>query len=140
MPAAGAMGIQSDTLGHAVKPGCETRGPAQRAGLAGEDEEGGLKGILRRVNVAEHAPAQALHHRAVTLHQRPKRGLVALPGITVQQLRVGVRRIRDAVQLGHDPVQRQRHEVILRGLIDLSVTLLSGHPDVARYQPTVTRR
>ncbi len=43
-------------------------GLAQRAGLAGQDQERGLEGVLGVVSVMEDLAADAQHHRPVPLH------------------------------------------------------------------------
>ena len=58
-------------------------------GLAGQDEEGGLEGVLRVVEVAQYAPADAQHHRRVPPHQRREGRLVTVTGEAIQQERVG---------------------------------------------------
>ena len=55
--------------GHAVEPAAHERAVAQARGLAREDEEGGLEGVLRILLVAEHAPAEVEDHRPVPPHQ-----------------------------------------------------------------------
>jgi hypothetical protein len=45
--------------------------------LAGEDQEGGLEGVVGVVAVAENAPANAKHHRPVAADQARKGGLVS---------------------------------------------------------------
>jgi hypothetical protein len=57
-------------------------------GLAGQDEESGLKRVLGVVPVAQHAPANAQNHRAVSSQQGPKRGLVVLLDKTLEQIPV----------------------------------------------------
>ena len=63
----------SDAIGHAVQPGAERLGVAQRTGLAQQDEERGLEGVLDVATVVEQPPADAQDHRSVPRHQRLER-------------------------------------------------------------------
>src|SRR5262249_46778197 len=63
--------------GHAVQPAGQRRVPADRGGVAGQHEEGGLEGVLRVLVVAQHAAADAHDQGAVAPHQRGESGLVA---------------------------------------------------------------
>ncbi len=62
-------------------------------GLAHQDQEGRLKGIVGVVRVAQFAPADAQHHRAVTVDQRREGGLRGrgiIPGQkSFQELTIG---------------------------------------------------
>ena len=44
----------------------------------GQSHEGGLKSIVGRVRIAQHATANAEHHAAVATHKLGKRGLIAI--------------------------------------------------------------
>jgi hypothetical protein len=58
---------------------------------AGQDEEGGLEGVLGRVRLAQQAPAQAQHHRPVASHEGLEGPLVAPADEAIEQLRVARR-------------------------------------------------
>ena len=53
-----------------MEPGAERVADPERAGLAGEDEEDGLEGVLGLVLVAERGAADAPDHRPVALDQQ----------------------------------------------------------------------
>src|SRR6516165_10382744 len=63
--------------GHAVQPARQRRVPADRGGVAGQHEEGGLEGVLRVLVVAQHAAADAHDEGTVAPYQRGEGGLVA---------------------------------------------------------------
>src|SRR5436305_209642 len=65
--------------------------PAGRARLAGQQQERGLEGIVGVRAAAEHAAADALHHRAVAADQFGERLLVAAAGKGGEQLAVASR-------------------------------------------------
>ncbi len=56
-------------MGDAMQPAAQGVGDVQRAGLAGQDEERGLKGILGVVLVAQDSKARGCDHRAMSRHQ-----------------------------------------------------------------------
>ena len=62
---------------------------ADGAGLAGQDEEGGLESIFRVGFVAQHAPADVQDHWAVPPEERSKRRLVPPVAELLEQLLVG---------------------------------------------------
>ena len=64
----------------AIEPGGEPVGVAERAGLAGQDEEGGLEGVLGELVVAQELSADAQDHRAMAGNQRGEGGLVGRRG------------------------------------------------------------
>src|SRR5262249_49717184 len=72
---------------------------ADGAGLAGEQEEGGLEGVLGLVGVAQQSPAHAQHQRAVPEDQGGKGGFLALGGETPEE-----GSIRSWVGAGHGAV------------------------------------
>ena len=53
-----------------VEPWAQCAVDPERAGLAGQDQEGRLESVLRLLFVAEHATADAKHHAAVPLNER----------------------------------------------------------------------
>jgi hypothetical protein len=65
-----------DAQGHAVEPARQRIGPAQRAGLSGQDQERGLKCVIGVVRAAEHLPAHALHERPMPFHERRESQLI----------------------------------------------------------------
>jgi hypothetical protein len=64
---------------------------ADRAGLANEEQERGLEGILGVVRVAEHVLADTEHHRAMALDQGGEGGrrFIARAGEVLHQLPIG---------------------------------------------------
>lgn len=72
-------GVGGDPAGDPVEPRPERVTPAQRAGLPGQDEEGGLERVLGVVGVRQRTPADPEHHRPVAGDQRGERGGVAPP-------------------------------------------------------------
>ena len=79
---------------HAVRdpeqPARDRSAPADGPGPVGQNEEDGLKRILRIVRVVKNAPADPKHHRAVADHQLFEgrlRGLIAPRDDSVQELR-----------------------------------------------------
>ena len=74
---------------HSARNPIQPRGQGIRATdcgrLARQHEEDGLEGILGRVGIAEHPPADAQHHRAVPRHQRSEGILVAPCGEPAQE-------------------------------------------------------
>ena len=67
--------LGGDPAGDPVEPGGDRAAVADRAGLAGQDEEDGLRGVLGVVAVAEDPAAGAQDHRRVTLDQDAEGGL-----------------------------------------------------------------
>ena len=59
---------------------------AARAGFAGQHHESSLVGVLGRVGVAKHAPADVQDHRPVPSDQGRKGILVAVGGEGCQQV------------------------------------------------------
>src|SRR5258707_846203 len=81
---AGAVGprprLAGDAQGDGVQPVAGVRAPRHRAGLAGQDEEGGLEGVLGVLRVAQHAAAHAPDQRSVPLDQGGEGRLVTPTG------------------------------------------------------------
>src|SRR5262249_25568077 len=75
-------------VGDAVQPAADLLPRRDRGGLADEDEERGLEGVLRVVDVADDAPADVEHHRAVAAHQGREGRLIAPADEPAQQLPV----------------------------------------------------
>src|SRR5262249_29761147 len=74
--------------GDLVEPAAQRLSPADGAGLAGEDEEGGLEGFFRVMRVLQNTPADAKHQPLVTPDQQFKGRRVALAGEALQEFRV----------------------------------------------------
>ena len=105
----------ASAIGHALsdpeQPARDRPAPADGPGPVGQDEEDGLKGILRIVRVVKNAPADTEHHRAVSDHQLFKgrlRGLIAPRDESVQELRIGHRPDRSEIE---QPVHLPVHPV-----------------------------
>ncbi len=62
-------GPTRDAVSDPVEPAAERPVHPHRSGLADENEEGGLEGVLGLVGVAEHAVADPPDHRSVPIHQ-----------------------------------------------------------------------
>src|SRR5262249_35735207 len=75
--------------GDAVEPVADLLPRHDRGRAAGEDEEGGLEGVLGVVVVAEDPAADAPDHRPVALHQGLEGGLLATRDEAFQELAVG---------------------------------------------------
>jgi hypothetical protein len=71
-----------------VKPDREGFVSANGGGLPGEDEKGGLKGVLGVVSVAQHLPADAEHKRTVSLQEGGEGSFIASSDELLQQVRV----------------------------------------------------
>jgi hypothetical protein len=56
-------------MSHAVQPAPQRALLAYRTRVAGENQKGHLKSVLRVVPVAEDILADAQHHRAVPVHK-----------------------------------------------------------------------
>ena len=82
-------------MGHAVQPGADRLALADRAGLAEQDQECRLERVLGLVRVAQDAPADAQHHRAVQGHERGERRLVTTAHEPLEQ--------RPVIQPRHRP-------------------------------------
>jgi hypothetical protein len=93
----GGVGLGPDrqAVGDLVQPVAHGLGLADRVGLAGEDEEGGLESVLGVVQAAEHAPADAQDHGAVPLDQGGEGRLLPPLGEALEQLRVA--EVRDTL-------------------------------------------
>ncbi len=61
-PPAHPAGVAGDSLGRPVKPAGEHRAPGQPAGLAGQEQESRLDGVLGGVRVGQHAQAGCVDH------------------------------------------------------------------------------
>ena len=58
---------------HLVQPGSQRVAHPEAAGLAHQNQESGLKGILRVVRIGQYAPANAQDHRPMPLDQGGER-------------------------------------------------------------------
>src|SRR5262249_31298983 len=76
--------LERDAVRDLIEPTRNRGTVGDRGGLAREDEEGGLKGVLGIVAVPQDAPADAEDERPVPAHQSLEGGLVAGVGETLQ--------------------------------------------------------
>jgi hypothetical protein len=81
-------GLEGHAVRDAVEPAAQRFLPGDRPGLAGEDEEGRLEGVLGVVRVAQHPLADAEHRGPVAPHQGRKRGRVCLAEEARQEIAV----------------------------------------------------
>jgi hypothetical protein len=86
-PGVGPAGLQRRLAGDPVQPVGDLLPRRDGLGLRGEDEEGGLEGVLGVV-VAEQASAHAPDHRPVPFDERGEGGLVAALDEAAEQLAV----------------------------------------------------
>src|SRR5262249_13700300 len=84
----------------------------ERRGLAAQNNEGGLEGVLGVGLVAEDAAADAQHHRTMSAHQRREGRLVAFQEKTFEKL--PVRQPRAAVG-PREPAQDWYDQVLSAG-------------------------
>ena len=84
----GRVGLRSNrrAVGHLVEPVAQHLAIADRPGLADEQEERGLEGVLGVLRLVEHVPADAQDHRPMPPDERLEGGL-RLRGPTVQEPR-----------------------------------------------------
>jgi len=83
------------------QPARDRPAPADGPGPVGQNEEDGLKGILRIVRVVKNAPADPKHHRSVSdyqLFEGRLPSLIAPRDESVQELRIGHRPDRSQVE------------------------------------------
>ena len=78
-------GRQGHAIGDPVKPAGECLMLADAPALAGEDQEGGLQGILGVVEIMQHAPADTEHQPLMPPDQQLERSLVAGRGKAFQR-------------------------------------------------------
>src|SRR5438132_1308122 len=83
--AAGAEGAERDAEGHAAQPAGQRLAAADRNRLAGQHQEGRLKGVLGQVVIRQDAATDAEHERPVPPHQRRERLGVAAGGEALEQ-------------------------------------------------------
>jgi hypothetical protein len=83
------LGLEGRPGGDSVQPGAEGLRPLEGAGLAGEQGERDLEGILGRVPVVQDTQAGAQDQRAVPPDQGREGGLVVLLREAFQELGVG---------------------------------------------------
>lgn len=90
------------SMSDAIEPITDLFARANHGGTSREHQEYCLKGVLRKVPVADHAPADAEYHRPMPPHQRRERRLIAHPDEFAKQLPIGQR----AAVAGHgDPAK-----------------------------------
>ncbi len=108
-------GLPRRAQGHPVEPVAQQVGVADRAGLARQDEEDGLEGVLGVVSVAQELPANAQHHRAMAGYERGEGGLadgIAAGDESIEELAVGQPGDRAAIeQRAELPDHRRRHHL-----------------------------
>ncbi len=80
-------GLHRRAAGDAVQPVADHRSWPDGRRFANENEKGRLEGVLRVGFAAQHTPADAQDHRAMSPHQRLKSGLIPPSDETLQQLR-----------------------------------------------------
>ena len=121
---------------HAVEPVAQQLRLAERPGLAGQNEEDSLEGVLGVMAVAEELPADVHHQRPVAGHQGGERGLtggVAPMDEPLEQLTVGKSGCRTALE-EHADLSDQRwrchvcHAERLPGTRVESMQGLNGRP------------
>ncbi len=83
-----------------MQPGAERAADPEPSGSAGQEQEYGLEGILRRVLVPQDAATGAPDHRPVPLDQGRERRLVAVIRKPFQQLLVRQTRNRPVEEQG----------------------------------------
>jgi hypothetical protein len=67
-----------NAAGDAMQPTAQRFALADRGSVAREHEKGCLAGVFSVVLIAQHASADAQHHRSVSLHDRAESSLVPL--------------------------------------------------------------
>jgi hypothetical protein len=82
------QGLARQAVGDAVQPAADRLAASDRRGLARQDQEGGLEGVLGIVGVAEDAAADAEHHRPVAADEGLERRFVARHGEALEQVGV----------------------------------------------------
>src|SRR4029079_10999009 len=82
-------GPQRRSVGNAVQSVADQLAGLERAGLAHQHQEGGLKRVFDVVLMAQDAPADAEHHGAVASDQLLEGRLFALGEEPLQQLAIG---------------------------------------------------
>jgi hypothetical protein len=103
-PGVGGRGLPGGAAGDAVQPAAHRLALHDRPRPAGEDEEGGLEGVLGVLLVAEQAPADTQGHGPVTAYQGRERRLVPRGDEVGQQVPV-----RLADRGGERPVKLFEH-------------------------------
>jgi hypothetical protein len=82
-------GPSGDAAGNAEEPAAEGALTVEAGGFTGEDEEGGLEGVLGVLLVTQDAAAQAEHERSVALYEGGEGGLLTAVDESLQQVRIG---------------------------------------------------
>ncbi len=86
-----------------MEPRPERLAHPQAPGLLDQDQERGLEGVVSVMGVAKHGPADAEHHRPMTMDQRRERqlrGLILTRREPLEQLRVSQADDRPHVEEG----------------------------------------
>jgi hypothetical protein len=84
--------LERDPPRHAMQPAADGALDPDRSGLARQQEEGGLEGVVGIVGVVEHAAADGQDHRPMPTDQRLEGQLIAVGHVTFQQPGVGLAR------------------------------------------------
>ena len=128
-PAAAQLGedVQGRLIGDAVQPAAQRQRPrrlaAQPPGLAGQQDEGGLEGVLGVGPPAQHAAASAQHHRAVPPHQLGEGGLALRRLVGGKQVPVaGAAQATDFVRQGQ-VAQEESQSITSHGACVLAVRI-----------------
>ena len=117
-----------------MQPAAQGVAGADRAGLPGQDQEGGLEGVLDVVLVPQDGAAGGQDHRAVPGDQGLEGGLVAVGGVTGQELAVaqadGRAVVEQVAEVPQGPPQRSRLPwmEILTGLARCPGPSAAGEP------------
>ena len=90
-PRGRCLRLQSQAIGHPVKPTSQRRSPANCSGAAGKDEKRGLEHVFGILIMPEHAPANAQDERRVPLHQGCEGFVIRVYDEAVEQFRVGAK-------------------------------------------------
>jgi hypothetical protein len=75
-------------VGDPVEPSAQGPIHPHRSGLADEDEERGLEGVVHVAGVVQHPSAEAENHRPMQVDEGLKRGLIAFVDESPKQLRL----------------------------------------------------
>jgi hypothetical protein len=81
-------GLDGDTVGDPMEPGSQRFAATDGAGLADQDEKGGLEGVFGAVGVTKDRAAGVIDHRAMPLDKRSEGRLVPIIKKTAEELAV----------------------------------------------------
>jgi hypothetical protein len=80
--------FQGYTVRNAMQPAGHRFAPPDCARFSSQEQERGLKGVFRILNMTSGSPAHAQHHRTMAMHQGSKRVLFLKCGEAIQEARV----------------------------------------------------